>query len=116
MDSPELKAFKDSRGLATAEKWLRNIVFLGTMAATATLNAAKATEMSWSEHKTTTITGVAFATGLGLALEWGRRGALHDSHVHASDAVREAGINGDPAPEWTIGNTGNLLVHQSLNI
>lgn len=118
MDSPELKAFKDLRGEAAAEEWLRNKLILGTMAITAALNGAEATRVSLSDHATTTVTGIAFAAGVGLTLEWGRRRAAEESHVHARKAVKDAAKRGEPAPEWTIGNTGdlNLLNSRPLNI
>lgn len=100
------EAYDYHRAEATISKWSRNIMGLGFLAATASVNTA---EMTTAQHLEFSAGGVAFAAGAAYLLEKTRREAIHDSHVDAAFAHINARAGDYPVPEWAIGNTDSIF-------
>jgi hypothetical protein len=109
------EAYKGHLFEASAAKWFRNITGLGFAATTALINFKA--ELMPVEHVEVTAVGLAFAVGSAWALDRDRRQAIHDAHLNAAFAHIHANLNGEPIPDWAVGNTGNIFVprHEQLD-
>jgi hypothetical protein len=100
------EAYDEHRAEVTINKWCRNIMGLGILAATAAVNTA---EMTTTQHLELSAGGLALAAGTAYLLEKARRESIHDSHIEAAFAHINARAGNYPVPGWANGNTGSIF-------